>query len=81
MRVKANRKLVCVKTINVRSIPKKERDACKLEVALLKKLDHRNIVGYTESCLTRYSEKLHMMLAIEFTSHAMQLGIEERYAL
>jgi NIMA (never in mitosis gene a)-related kinase len=53
MRQRKDRKLVCVKTINVRGIPKKERDACKMEVALLKKLDHPNIVGYYESCLSK----------------------------
>ncbi|KAH8053816.1 serine/threonine kinase [Aureococcus anophagefferens] len=41
MRHKVERALCCVK---VKNIPKKEREACRMEVGLLKRLNHPNIV-------------------------------------
>jgi serine/threonine protein kinase len=40
-----DKRLVCIKTVNVRAISKKERDSVKLEVQLLKRLNHPNIVS------------------------------------
>lgn len=49
MRNRNERKLVCVKVIKIKNIPRKEREACNMEVDLLKRLNHPNIVGYRES--------------------------------
>ena len=58
MRDKKNRKFVCVKVIKIKNIPKKEREATKNEVDLLKKLNHPNIVRYIDSFLSKNRESL-----------------------
>lgn len=58
MRDKVKRVLVCVKIIKIKNIPKKERDATKVEVDLLKRLHHPNIVRYIDSFLSRNSDSL-----------------------
>ena len=45
MKHKIKRKLVCVKVIKVKSVPRKEREACCQEVNLMQRLTHPNIVG------------------------------------
>ena len=62
MRDRRSRDLVCVKSINVRGIPPKERDAVKLEVALMRKLDHPNIVRYHQSVLLRDRGVLNIVM-------------------
>ncbi|CAM9361239.1 unnamed protein product, partial [Phaeothamnion confervicola] len=44
--------LVCVKVIKIKHIPQKEREGCRTEVELLKRLHHPNIVSYKDSFLT-----------------------------
>jgi non-specific serine/threonine protein kinase/NIMA (never in mitosis gene a)-related kinase len=58
MRDKKLRKFVCVKIIKIKNIPKKEREATKNEVDLLKKLNHPNIVRYIDSFLSKNKESL-----------------------
>jgi serine/threonine protein kinase len=58
MRDKPRRALVCVKVIKIRNIPKKEREATKMEVDLLRRLNHPNIVRYMDSFLSRNGESL-----------------------
>ena len=62
MRHKAQRKLVCVKCIKIKNIARKEREACRLEVDLLRKLNHPNIVGYEESFLTKNKDTLCIVM-------------------
>lgn len=58
MRDKIKRNFVCVKIIKIKNIPKKEREATKVEVDLLKRLHHPNIVRYIDSFLSRNNESL-----------------------
>jgi len=58
MRDKVRRALVCVKIIKIRNIPKKEREATRMEVDLLRRLNHPNIVRYMDSFLSRNGESL-----------------------
>lgn len=58
MRDKTRRALVCVKIIKIKNIPKKEREATKLEVDLLRRLNHPNIVRYMDSFLSKNGESL-----------------------
>jgi len=58
MRDKVKRNFVCVKIIKIKNIPKKEREATKMEVDLLKRLHHPNIVGYIDSFLSKNNESL-----------------------
>ena len=58
MRDKVRRALVCVKVIKIRNIPKKEREATRMEVDLLRRLNHPNIVRYQDSFLSRNGESL-----------------------
>lgn len=58
MRDKAKRSFVCVKIIKIKNIPKKEREATKVEVDLLKRLHHPNIVRYVDSFLSKNHESL-----------------------
>ena len=46
MKHKQNRSLVCTKVIKLKNIPKKEQEACRHEVDLLRRMVHPNIVGY-----------------------------------
>jgi NIMA (never in mitosis gene a)-related kinase len=62
MRHKIERKLVCIKCIKIKNIKKKEREACRLEVDLLRKLNHPNIVGYEESFLTKKKDTLCIVM-------------------
>lgn len=64
MRDKVRRKFVCVKIIKIKNIPKKEREATKVEVELLKRLNHPNIVRYIDSFLSKNSESL--CIAMEY---------------
>ena len=64
MRDKVNRKFVCVKVIKIKNIAKKEREATKMEVDLLKRLHHPNIVRYVESFLSKNHESL--CIAMEY---------------
>jgi hypothetical protein len=45
MRQKDRKRLVCVKVIKIKNVPRKEREACCQEVNLLQRLNHPNIVG------------------------------------
>lgn len=58
------RKYVCVKKIKIKNIPKKEREAVKNEVDLLRKLNHPNIVRYIDSFLSSNGESL--CIAMEY---------------
>ena len=58
MRDKIRRALVCVKVIKIRNIPKKEREATRMEVDLLRRLNHPNIVRYMDSFLSRNGDSL-----------------------
>ena len=62
MRHRVERKLYCVKVIKIKNIPRKEREACRVEVELLRRLNHPNIVGYKESFLTRNKESLCIVM-------------------
>lgn len=64
MRDKVRKKFVCVKIIKIKNIPKKEREATKVEVELLKRLHHPNIVRYIDSFLSKNSESL--CIAMEY---------------
>jgi non-specific serine/threonine protein kinase/NIMA (never in mitosis gene a)-related kinase len=64
MRDKVRRKFLCVKIIKIKNIPKKEREATKVEVELLKRLNHPNIVRYIESFLSKNNESL--CIAMEY---------------
>jgi len=58
MRDKVKRNFVCVKIIKIKNIPKKEREATKVEVDLLRRLNHPNIVRYVDSFLSKNKESL-----------------------
>ena len=58
MRDKVRRSFVCVKVIKIKNIPKKEREATKMEVDLLRRLHHPNIVRYIDSFLSKNNESL-----------------------
>lgn len=64
MRDKVRRKFVCVKVIKIKNIPKKEREATKMEVDLLRRLHHPNIVRYIDSFLSKNNESL--CIAMEY---------------
>jgi NIMA (never in mitosis gene a)-related kinase 1/4/5 len=51
MKSKTTRDLVCTKVIKLKNIPKKEQEACRNEVELLRRMVHPNIVGYMDSFL------------------------------
>ena len=58
MRDKIRRTFVCVKVIKIKNIPKKEREATRMEVDLLRRLHHPNIVRYIDSFLSKNNESL-----------------------
>jgi len=58
MRDKVKRNFVCVKIIKIKNIPKKEREATRIEVDLLRRLHHPNIVRYIDSFLSKNNESL-----------------------
>ena len=62
MRHRVERKLLCVKVIRVKNIPRKEREAVRTEVELLRRLNHPNIVGYRESFLTQSKAQLCIVM-------------------
>lgn len=62
MRDKVKRNFVCVKVIKIKNIPKKERDACRMEVELLRRLHHPNIVSYIDSFLNRTKDSLCIVM-------------------
>ncbi len=73
MRHRHERKLVCVKVIKIKNIPKKERDACKMEVDLLKRLRHPNIVGYRDSFLNPSRETLCIVMQVVMDRLALRV--------
>jgi serine/threonine protein kinase len=64
MQDKVQRKLLCVKVIKIKNIPKKERDATKLEVDLLRRLHHPNIVRYVDSFLSKNQDSLCIAMEV-----------------
>ena len=78
MRNRTDRTLVCCKTISVRNLPAKERDAVKLEVQLMRKLDHPNIVRYHQSVLLR--ERGTLCIVMEFCDGGDLEGLIKRNA-
>lgn len=58
MRDKVKRSFACVKIIKIKNIPKKEREATKVEVDLLRRLNHPNIVRYLDSFLSKSKDSL-----------------------
>ncbi|GMH61864.1 hypothetical protein TL16_g03348 [Triparma laevis f. inornata] len=62
MRAKKERTLVCVKVIKLKNIPRKEREACKKEVDLLRRLNHPNICGYRDSFMSRNRDSLCIVM-------------------
>ena len=64
MRDKVRRALVCVKVIKIRNIPRKEREATRMEVDLLRRLNHPNIVRYLDSFSSSRGESL--CIAMEY---------------
>ena len=62
MRHKQERTLQCVKVIKIKNIPKKEREACRAEVQLMKRLRHPNIVAYRDSFLAKNRESLCIVM-------------------
>ena len=62
MRQKDVRKLVCVKVVKLKGIPRKEREACKAEVSLLRRLNHPNICAYRESFLSKNKDSLCIVM-------------------
>jgi NIMA (never in mitosis gene a)-related kinase len=62
MRHRQERTLQCVKVIKIKNIPKKEREACRAEVQLMKRLRHPNIVAYRDSFLARNRESLCIVM-------------------
>jgi serine/threonine protein kinase len=64
MRQRDERQLVCVKVIKIKNIPRKEREACKMEVDLLRRLNHPNIVGYRESFVHSNKESLCIVMQV-----------------
>jgi NIMA (never in mitosis gene a)-related kinase len=64
MQDKVHRKLLCVKVIKIKNIPKKERDATKLEVDLLRRLHHPNIVRYIDSFLSKNQDSLCIAMEV-----------------
>ncbi|CAM9782650.1 unnamed protein product, partial [Ectocarpus fasciculatus] len=64
MRHRQQRRLVCAKIIKIKNIPRKEREACRTEVDLMRRLHHPNIVGYKDSFLT--PRKDHLCIVMEY---------------
>lgn len=58
MRDRQKRIQVCVKVIKIRNMPQKERVATQMEVDLLRRLCHPNIVRYYDSFMSRNNESL-----------------------
>lgn len=58
MRDKAKKSLLCVKVIKMKNMQKKEKDATRMEVDLLRRLHHPNIVRYIDSFLSKNMEEL-----------------------
>ena len=74
MRDKVKRNFVCVKIIKIKNIPKKEREATRVEVDLLKRLHHPNIVRYIDSFLSKNNESL--CICMEYCDGVMTLFLE-----
>jgi len=62
MRHRLERKLVCIKVVRIKNLPKKEREACRMEVELMRRLNHPNIVGYLGSFMHRSNESLCIVM-------------------
>ena len=55
--------LVCVKCVSVRGMNRKEREAARLEVQILRRLEHPNIVPFRAAFLSDGGAVLHIVLA------------------
>ena len=55
--------LVCVKCVSVRGMNRKERESAQLEVRILRKLEHPNIVPFRSSFLSEGGAVLNIVLA------------------
>jgi non-specific serine/threonine protein kinase/NIMA (never in mitosis gene a)-related kinase len=64
VRHRQSRELLCAKMVKVSCASAKERKAIKLEVELMKKLDHPNIVRYHDSFLT--ARRAHLCIMMEY---------------
>jgi serine/threonine protein kinase len=62
MREKGTKNLVCVKSINVSKMGRKEKESCKLEVSLMKRLNHPNIVAFKDSFLSKSHSCLYIVM-------------------
>lgn len=77
MRQRDERQLVCVKVIKIKNIPRKEREACKMEVDLLRRLNHPNIVGYRESFVHLNKESLCIVMQVR-SCHFVVLALGQQ---
>jgi NIMA (never in mitosis gene a)-related kinase len=77
MRDKVKRNFVCVKIIKIKNIPKKEREATRVEVDLLRRLNHPNIVRYIDSFLSKNGESL--CICMEYCDGVSSIVYSNRY--
>ena len=77
MRDKVKRNFVCVKIIKIKNIPKKEREATKVEVDLLRRLNHPNIVRYIDSFLSKNKESL--CICMEYCDGVSEMEMEREH--
>ena len=74
MRDKVRRALVCVKVIKIRNIPRKEREATRMEVDLLRRLNHPNIVKLYEVMESKVDNKIYMILEYNEQGPVLEVG-------
>ena len=77
MRDKVKRNFVCVTIIKIKNIPKKEREATKVEVDLLRRLNHPNIVRYIDSFLSKNKESL--CICMEYCDGVSEMEMEREH--